>query len=1129
MRKILTLTILVLFFNFLVADEGDTIIVQTIDHNTPTLPGWNSPRGGTYLFPSDTISFSKILMSYNLQCDPSQSPACGEWDYLTYTRVHESTGEYDSTLYTQPNFVVNNSTPDTFMMMLNPSYNYWPVLEYLNQTSPTNSAAVGDMSSTVSLPFTNEVKDGRFQVVYTSDELANAGLLAGDITGLKLNLESGSSDLKHFTIRITDISDDTISPYIFIDEGMETVYSRNTTLVTGTNSIPFSFPYNWDGSGNILVDVSYSDHSGTAVLTADNIAINTGRITSSSDNTLNFSGWDYVDVPKEAFASVDSAITISFWQYGDPDIQPINSSIFEAVDSTNKRVLNAHLPWSNGKVYWDAGFDGYDRIFRGASASEYKGQWNFWTFIKDCRSGSMQILLNGNLWFIGSGRTKTMANIDKFRIGAALSYNGYYAGMIDEFRVWDTVLSWDVIQEWMYRDISPDHPNHDNLVAYFQFNEGDGFETVDSSPNARVGSLFGYPQWTSYNGTDRFKNSAGSNSRIHMIFENGVYDPALLDSVIVVDTMEKAPINVVLFDPDNPPFPMDTLTRWPSYYNNYIYDAGGIAIDSTFVSPDEVLYRDDIEYYGEPYEILIPWEIARYITPYGNGLSLGQDGWTWTFDVTDYRHLLVDSVYLTAGNFQELLDLEFHMIEGTPPRDVLKLDEIYRGSFGLKNFATKVKPDTIALLPEAETFKVLTRTSGHQFDNPTNCAEFCYKVHSLDVNGSMVAEWQIMQECADNPLHPQGGTWIYDRAGWCPGAKVTQQDIEITSYITSDTVIVDYESQYDDYGNYVLVAHLVSYGPHNFSYDATVTEVIAPNNDKVYSKFNPSAGAPIIVISNQGSEVLTSLTITYGPDGAEKVFDWTGSMEFDQKEEVELEEFNWEEWIEGNGNFTVTVSNPNGETDENSINDSYYTNYNLPPVYPGTIVQHFRTNKAAYQNSWEIRMNDDLVILERDNFDNETLYVDTITFPNGCYKYYMWDTGHNGISFWANSQGSGVLKWYDLDGNLLKFFNGDFGDRIYHSFYTDMYLGTMENEIGQNTASIAPSPNSGVFNIKFHNVLESNRDIAIYDALGNLVYNKTITAGNSNVLIEMTEASPGIYTCVISNSTKSESIRFIIK
>ena len=75
---------------------------------------------------------------------------------------------------------------------------------------------------------------------------------------------------------------------------------------------------------------------------------------------------------------------------------------------------------------------------------------------------------------------------------------------------------------------------------------------------------------------------------------------------------------------------------------------------------------------GVPFEVVDRYELYRYITPYGIGLDLDEDGWSWWYDVTDYMHLLRDSVQLEAGNWQELLDLKFHFIEGEPAREVLR-------------------------------------------------------------------------------------------------------------------------------------------------------------------------------------------------------------------------------------------------------------------------------------------------------------------------------------------------------------------------------------------------------------------------------------------------------------------------
>ena len=44
-----------------------------------------------------------------------------------------------------------------------------------------------------------------------------------------------------------------------------------------------------------------------------------------------------------------------------------------------------------------------------------------------------------------------------------------------------------------------------------------------------------------------------------------------------------------------------------------------------------------------------------------------------------------------------------------------------------------------------------------------------------------------------NPLHPQGGTWQFDRAGWCPGDKAEPWTVDLSDWIipgfTHDVVL----------------------------------------------------------------------------------------------------------------------------------------------------------------------------------------------------------------------------------------------------------------------------------------------------------------------------------------------------
>ncbi len=101
-------------------------------------------------------------------------------------------------------------------------------------------------------------------------------------------------------------------------------------------------------------------------------------------------------------------------------------------------------------------------------------------------------------------------------------------------------------------------------------------------------------------------------------------------------------------DSENPTKLTKTMTVFPTYYDNYKFDDNGKAIDSSFVKPDSILimtkkrvfYDDDVTFKER-------WELFRYITPYGNGLTLG-DGVTWTFDVTDFATLLKGKVHLDS-------------------------------------------------------------------------------------------------------------------------------------------------------------------------------------------------------------------------------------------------------------------------------------------------------------------------------------------------------------------------------------------------------------------------------------------------------------------------------------------------
>lgn len=213
------------------------------------------------------------------------------------------------------------------------------------------------------------------------------------------------------------------------------------TIDTDTNPLVGHWKFD-EGSGTTAVDSSGRGYDGTVA--------SPGWVSGADGGALDFNGSSsQVAIPAAAFNSISSEITVAMWVYGNA-LQPLDDSLFYAVDGSNNRVLNIHLPFGNTNVYWDAGFSsGYDRIYKTASAAEIKGSWSHWVFTKDAAAGIMKIYRNGALWHSGSGKTKAIAGIAQARIGSQIA-GAYYTGTIDDVRLYNIALPDQEIKSLYY-------------------------------------------------------------------------------------------------------------------------------------------------------------------------------------------------------------------------------------------------------------------------------------------------------------------------------------------------------------------------------------------------------------------------------------------------------------------------------------------------------------------------------------------------------------------------------------------------------------------------------------------------------------------------------------------------------
>ena len=161
-----------------------------------------------------------------------------------------------------------------------------------------------------------------------------------------------------------------------------------------------------------------------------------GLLVDDTDTAVDFDGVDdNVSLPPAAVVS-GQQVSVEVWT--GTTTTGASATAFRAFTSS-ARVVNAHLPWSDYTVYWDAGGGTvYDRISKSSTGIDFTAP-HHWVFIKDATAGVMEIYLDGSLWHSGSGLTLPVGSPTTFFLGRG--ENDFHECVIDEFAVYDTALS----------------------------------------------------------------------------------------------------------------------------------------------------------------------------------------------------------------------------------------------------------------------------------------------------------------------------------------------------------------------------------------------------------------------------------------------------------------------------------------------------------------------------------------------------------------------------------------------------------------------------------------------------------------------------------------------------------------
>jgi hypothetical protein len=1098
MKKVLfTLVILAASTTVFSQSVGDTIVINSLNHGSAT-------RDTIVSFPNNAgVTYSKILMKYNMRCKDglvsdgnNRNRGCGEWDYSCNTYIHDDS-RTDSLFSRQISYQISEFSGDTFQFTSNPTYDYY--LEYLTNInsigviSDTNYQ-VGSLTTASSQNvFPAHKGAGKSQFLFKASELSASGLTAGNIDGIRLT-SVGNVDLNYLKVRIKGVSDTIINDTIPHMNGFTEVYYSNTSLTGSVGErLHFTSPYNWNGTDNLLVEFSFTNDSAYTTspfnwsilshTTNDKMGISSG-----GDSYVYFNGFNYVEMDSYKGIGGNDKRTIEAW---------IKTT------STNEEIVSWGRDAAGQK--WNFRTDGNGRI-----RVEVNGGWRVGTTVVNdgqwhhvaCAFGGSNVnqvalYVDGVLETYSSTDAQSVNTNNTEGINVRISRgtnNRYFTGIIDDVRIWDTVITGSIMPNWMYKNVDANHPRLVGLQADYRMNESNTINVYDSSGNQYDGKTMISNVRQSLKGIDHFKEFDVLYERPTLTFYRGNYTvSSSIDTI--TDSIQRNPHSVYSYGihTNIGSQKSDSISTvlgeyWQAGFQ-YVYDTNGMAVDS-IMAPKQGDYV--IEYL--PYYRRYPmrYEINSFVTPYGIGLDLGMEGETWTFDLTDFAPVLKGDRRLTmewGGQFQEEMDIQFQFIVGTPPRDVEDITQIWRvikPSYTNIQADLSYEPREVLMASGGKDFVIKSAITGHGQEG-----EFTPRNHRLTLNGSKNYTWQVWKFCGDNPVYPQGGTWVYDRAGWCPGMATDIKTTNITDQVTAgNRHKVDYNVvSASGNSNYIVSHQLVAYGDPNFNLDAHVLRILNPTSDIEFGRSNPICHGPKVEIQNTGSNDLTSLTIEYWVNDAanKESYSWSGNLGFMETEIVELPSTSglWSSINPSGNKFYVEVSSPNGSTDEYSANNKGWSNIPIPMVMPREFVVEFKTNNEANQNNYKLTDDQGNILAEKKSLANNTTYRDTVRTGYGCYNFRLEDSGNNGISWWANPNGGNGYLWFtDFEGIPFHIIEADFGSYLDFDFTIDVPLSFEEMELKKNGYRIYPNPASDQFNIEFDEITPQN--IRIFNTNGSL-------------------------------------------
>ncbi len=543
-------------------------------------------------------------------------------------------------------------------------------------------------------------------------------------------------------------------------------------------------------------------------------------------------------------------------------------------------------------------------------------------------------------------------------------------------------------------------------------------------------------------------------------------------------------------------------------------------------------------------------ELVRFITPYGSTFN-NSWGFTWYSDITDFSTLLHDSCeigYYHSGYETHVgrgwdVTIEFNFIEGTPARVPLKLTKLWNGGYSYGNVNNPIEnylqPITFTSLAQSDLAVIRIHQTGHGSDD-NYCSEFCYRSRFLKWDGNQIDQTLLWRKCGFNALYPQGGTWIYDRGNWCPGALVyPYRKYLFTGGNESHTLDIDMQSYISTSpsAHEEIASYLIEYKNGIQQNDVAIDEILRPTINSEYLRINPVCDNPLVIVQNMGANEITSLEFEFGFNGQNAfTYNWIGTLPIRGIDTIMLPQVIVADVA--SQLFKVTIKKVNNNTDPYMADNTATSRGNIPLGISANekVYLELKTNNYPGENSYKLYDSNGNVLYQRaqGSMSANTVYKDTFDLPIGCYTFIFKDIndyGGDGLSWWANSaQGSGYARLRKVQGNLMfKNFGGDFGADARASFTVGNVVSSTPQVPTYTAFNLFPNPADQIIyaDVMFSDITDYT--IIITDVLGRTVSSSEYRASvGTTHSISTNGMQTGYYMMYVISREQTRCKSFII-